>query len=876
MKRLIYIILTASGLFLCLNLTAQEKTYNAGHLNPTPPTINGLFNDEAWQKVSWQDDFTQREPYEGKKPSQKTVFKILYDNDFLYLAIRAYDSHPDSIVERLSRRDNRQGDNIGVHIDSYNDNRTAFVFNVSAAGVKSDWITSDDGDNQDDNWDPIWYVETKTDSLGWTAEIKIPFTQLRFSKKGSQNWGLQIRRNIYRYDEEVHWKLIPKDAGGWVSRFGELTGMDHIEPQKEKSITPYTVTEMETFKEVPENPFKTSGRSSKLNAGLNGKIGITNNLTLDMAINPDFGQVEADPSQVNLTAYETYFEEKRPFFIEGSSIMNFRVMPVGNFMNDNLFYSRRIGRTPHHYPDTENEEYVKRPDNTTILGAFKLTGKSKNGWSIGILESMTEREQAKISDGNNSYHEPVEPLANYFLGRVQKDFNEGNTILGGMLTATNRKIDSKQLEFLHDQAYTGGINFKHQWQDKKYTLTARGIFSHLRGDEEAILRTQTASARYYQRPDADYVTLDSSRRSLTGHGGSLMFAKFGKGNFQYGAFLNWKSPGLELNDMGYQRDADQLSEIAFVTYRSLEPFSIFRSFRASVNQWQIWDYGGNSMVTGGNINVNVDFKNYWEFGFGVNGGASSLSKTALRGGPYLRTPANLNYWWSVNSDHRKDFRISAGNNQEWSKYGHAHDNVFWANISYRPMNTLDISLNPSVSFSQNKLQYISTEEFREQNRYIMGSIERTTVSMSLRMSLSLTPELSIQYWGQPFIATGDYNNLKRIKNSTAADYKNRFHTFEEDQVHYVEGDEFYEIDENRDGEVDYSIGDPNFKAFQFKSNLVARWQYRPGSTIYLVWSQNRDKYISDGAFRMQQDFNRLSRIFPHNIFLVKMTYRLGL
>src|SRR6056297_1436820 len=326
MQRLQSVLLLFIFIGISTSIISQDKTYKVHKLIDAPRLIDGQFDDTAWQQLSWSDDFTQREPYQGNKPSEETVFKILYDDNFLYVAIRAYDSQPDSIVRRLSRRDNREGDNISVHIDSYNDNRTAFVFNVSAAGVKSDWITSDDGNNRDDNWNPIWHVKTNLDSLGWTAEMKIPFTQLRFSKKGEQKWGLQITRHIYRYDEDVHWKLIPQDAGGWVSQFGIMNGMDNIEPQKEKSITPYTVAKLERFKKEKNNPFKSDGQSTNLNAGLNGKFGVTNNLILDLAINPDFGQVEADPSQVNLSAYETYFEEKRPFFIEGNNIMKFRLM----------------------------------------------------------------------------------------------------------------------------------------------------------------------------------------------------------------------------------------------------------------------------------------------------------------------------------------------------------------------------------------------------------------------------------------------------------------------------------------------------------------------------------------------------------------------
>ena len=864
-------------IFFCsFDSIAQEKTYKVNQLNDAPPTIDGVTKEKAWKKIEWKDNFTQREPYEGRAPSQKTEFKILHDDNFLYIAVRAYDSSPDSIVQRLSRRDNHEGDNISVHIDSYNDNRTAFVFNVSAAGVKSDWITSNDGNNRDDNWNPIWHVKTNIDNLGWTAEMKIPFTQLRFSKKGEQKWGLQITRHIYRYDEEVQWELIPKDAGGWVSQFGIMNGMDNIEPQKEKSITPYTVAKLERFKKEIDNPFRSDGQSTNLNAGLNGKFGVTNNLTMDLAINPDFGQVEADPSQVNLSAYETYFEEKRPFFIEGNNIMKFRLMQFGDFMADNLFYSRRIGSSPHYKPDLEDDEYMNKPDNTSILGAAKLTGKTKQGWSVGILESMTQRERAEISDGANSRFETIEPLSNYFLTRVEKDFNEGNTLLGGIFTSTTRKIESEHLNFMHDQAYTGGLNFQHQWKDKTYFVGARSIFSHVRGDEEAILNTQQSSARYYQRPDASYVNVDSSRNSLSGHGGSLMFAKFGKGHFQYGVFFNWKSPGLELNDMGYQQDADQLSQLAFTSYRSLEPFSIFRSFNVNINQWQIWDYAGNSMVTGGNMNMNMNFKNYWSLGYGVNANSASLSKTALRGGPYLKTPASLSYWWYMNSDQRKKFRISFGNNQGWNKNGHSHHNNIWADLSYRPHNAIDITISPSVNFSENKLQYVSTEKYNKKERYVMASINRTTVKMSLRLNFSLTPNLSIQYWGQPFIATGDYKNFKRITNSTAENYDNRYTTFESNQINYIEEDELYEFDENIDGTTDYSIGNPNFKVFQLKSNFVARWEYTPGSTIYLVWSQNKNDYITDGPFQFKEDFKHLSKIFPHNVFLIKFTYRLGL
>ena len=543
-------------------------------------------------------------------------------------------------------------------------------------------------------------------------------------------------------------------------------------------------------------------------------------------------------------------------------------------MNDSPTYSRRIGRSPHHHPSTTTGEYARTPDNTSILGALKLTGKTSDGWSVGVMESMTAKEQATIRTESQSRHETVEPLTNYFLGRLQKEFNEGQTMVGGIFTATNRKIEADHLNFLHDQAYTGGVNFKHRWNDRNYMFAFRGIVSHVRGSQQAITRTQRSSARYYQRPDAPHLNLDSSRTSLSGHGGSMMFAKFGKGHIRYGLFFNWKSPGLEINDMGYQREADQISELFWGQYRIWEPFSIFRNLFVNLNQWRIWDYHARHLVTGGNINIHTQFKNYWELSFGVNTNSPSYSKTALRGGPMLKEPASLNYWANMETDDRKKLSFGLGNSQSWSRYNHGHHNSIWADISYRPHNTLKLTLSPSLNLQQNNMQYVDTKKYNLQDRYIMASIDRTTLSLSLRMNFSLTPNLSLQYWGQPFIATGNYSDFKRITSPDAKGYQQRFQTFSEDQITLQ--DKEYTIDENRDGTMDYTIADPDFNVLQFKSNLVARWEYTPGSTLFLVWSQNRNGFHPTGRFAFQNDFQDLFSIYPQNVFLVKFTYRLGL
>ncbi len=859
---------------ICLSqLAVAQKNYKA-EFTDQKPKIDGVITDAAWEKAVWINEFTQHDPYEGKSPSQKTVFKIVYDNDNIYMAVRAYDTEPEKIERQFSRRDNLNGDYIRIIFDSYHDKRTAFCFSVSAAGVKEDAVISNDGDNRDNNWDPIWYVKTKIDDQGWTAELKIPLTQLRFSKNGKQLWGLQIERYIYRLQETNQWKLIPKDAGGYVSQFGKLSGMDDIDPKKEASLTPYIVTSVETFEKVTDNPFKKKGYNFRFNGGLNGKLGITNNLTLDMAINPDFGQVEADPSQVNLTAYETFFEEKRPFFIEGSNIMNFRLMPMGNFMTDNLFYSRRIGRNPHYYPDLEDDEYADAPQNTSILGAFKLTGKTKDGWSVGILESITEKEYVEISDGDKSYYKNTEPLTNYFLSRVERDFNDGSTRLGGIFTATNRKIDADHLAYLHDGAYTGGMNFAHQWDNKTYVFKARSVFSYVTGSAEAITNTQNSSTHYFGRPDASHLNIDTTRNSLTGYGTSIMVGKMGKGNLRYALFLNMKSPELNMNDMGYQREADHLSELFWLQYRLLEPVWIFRSFHANINQWEVHDFDGTRLTSGGNYSLSMQMKNYWWIHFGTSGNLERLSKTSLFGGPYLKLPYSLNNWISVSSDSRKKLRVSFGGSSNISGDSDREYYNVWTNITYKPHQMVDLSLNPSVSYNDNNLQYVAQETYLDEDAYIMGHIKQTTVRMSLRANISITPELSIQYWGQPFISAGKYFEFKRITDPRADTYNDRFTQFNENQI--VLNDGAYDVDENLDGSVDYSFSKPDFNVMDFISNLVIRWEYSPGSAIYLVWTQNRSESTSEGAFKFTQNTNDLFAVSPNNVFLIKATYRLGL
>ena len=855
---------------------AQDQTYITKKIEGHPPEIDGQMNEASWNLVDWGGNFTQSQPYEGQLPSQPTYFKILYDDNNLYVGVMAYDSVPSEIVKRMSRRDGFEGDFVEINIDSHFDKMTAYSFTVNAAGVKGDELISDDGNNWDQTWDPIWYTKTSINDTGWTAEMRIPFSQLRFGAKDVHTWGIQFTRRLFRKDERSIWQFIPQEDNAWVSRFGELQGIKGIEPKRQIDLIPYIVAQQEYYEQEEDNPYAT-GKDGKLNVGMDGKIGVTNDLTLDFTINPDFGQVEADPSEVNLTAYETFFREKRPFFIEGNNIYNFQITGGGNqFSRDNLFYSRRIGRQPHYYPDLEDNEYADVPANSTILGAFKLSGKTKKGWSVGIMESVTQREMAEISYEGGKRKEEVEPLTNYVVARLEKDINKGNTVVGGMFTSTNRKIDNPSIDYIPKNAYSGGFNLKHFWKDKSWMFAVRTVFSSIYGDTVSMVNLQESPVRYFQRPDASYLKVDSTRSSLQGHGGSVEIGKVGEGHWRFVTWVTWRSPGLELNDVGYLRSADEVQQVAWASYRIWEPFSIFRRINFNFNQWTGWDFGGRNTYYGGNVNMNTQLKNHWHFGSGLNMDGPSISKSDLRGGPSLKYPGGWNYWIFASSDSRKKFKAEVS----FSQYQNFNNTATFRNygfeLIFRPSNIIKLSVEPFYSTNIYNLQYVETAEFNGEDRYITSFINQETFGLEGRIDLNITPDLTIQYFGQPFMSSGNYTKFNRVTQAQADDYYDRFHVFTDEEITYNSDDELYLVDENNDGVTDYEFGNPNFDFLQFRSNLVLRWEYVPGSTLYLVWSQGRTDVTSQGDFNFGHNWDNLFDIHPHDVILVKFSYRLAL
>ena len=852
-----------------------KKSYVTLGIRPeSAPVIDGTLSDPVWEKVPWGGDYIEFQPDENTDPSVATEFKILYDPKNLYIAFRCHDPEPDKIERRLSRRDGFAGDWVEVNIDSYNDKRTAFSFSITAAGVKGDEFISNNGNNWDSSWNPIWYAKTQIDSAGWTAEIRIPLSQLKFSDAPEQVWGLQSTRRFFREEERSLWQRKPIDQPGWVSEFGELKGLKNLESQKQLEIQPYTVAQSRSFEPQEGNPFE-DGSDVTLTAGLDAKIGITNDLTLDLTINPDFGQVEADPSAIALDGFQIFFREQRPFFVENKNIFNYPVSQsiAGNtFGSDNVFYSRRIGRDPQGYPEVTGDEYVDIPENTPILGAAKFSGKTRSGWSLGVLESVTARRVAVVDNLGDRRKEMVEPLTNYLVGRIQKDFNEGDTYFGTMVTATNRESLPSAMDFLHTAAYTGGMDFKHQWNNRDWYLEGSLVWSHVQGSQQAIRLTQESITHLFQREGASHVEVDPSRTSLTGTGGNFQLGKVGNGHWRFESGATWRSPQLELNDIGFQRQADDLRHYTWVAYQSLKPDKTFRRFGINYNHWAVWDFGGYMNNLRFNANSWQNWANNWFTNIGFNYAPMQYSNFALRGGPRLRVSPEYSFWNSVNSDRRKKLRFNA-----FYSGRSALDNSFRrfsleAGVTYQPTNALQLSVSPTLSLNNDRLQWVNNIDMDGQTRYLNGTISQETLSLSLRLNYTINPNLTIQYWGQPFISQGTYSEFKAITDPVAEYFEDRFRPYGPQEITLVE--EVYQVDENLDGQTDFTFDNPDFSFVQFRSNLVIRWEYIPGSELFLVWSQD---ITTSGDPSLDLLPNLESNIFGNglasNIFLLKATYR---
>lgn len=873
--------LMCSSLLAQAPITIEKKQYHTKPVENTAIKLNGQLDEPAWQQVEWSSEFIERQPDQGTPPSQQTQFKVVFDEKHLYLGFRCFDSAPDSIIRRMSRRDQFPGDWVEVNIDSYHDLRTAFSFTFSVSGVRGDEYITSNGNDWDGSWNPIWDGASNVDAQGWTAEIKIPFSQLRYGAQAEPVWGIQVQRRIFRKEERSTWQHIPQNAGGWVSEFGELHGLRNLPSNRQVELAPYVVAKTDRFERQEGNPFA-DGSTNKITAGLDGKVGVTRDLILDFTINPDFGQVEADPGAVRLDGYQVFFQERRPFFVESRNLFDYQLTGSeagGDYDGDLLFYSRRIGGAPHGYPNLKNGEHADVPQNTSILGATKFSGKTAKGVSIGILESVTQREQARIDLNGERRKEVVEPLTNFFLGRLMKDFDQGNTIIGGVFSAVNREPG---LDLLHRSAYSGGLDFQHFWKNRWWYVRGNAIFSRVEGTKEAILETQTAFEHYFQRTNARHLEVDSTRTSLTGTGGTFRLGKIGGkpdswgGVFKFETGATWRSPELELNDAGFLQAADEINHFTWAGYQLQKPFSVFRNARINYNHWARWDFGGQFLYSAFNTNLHGWFRNNWRIGSGLTYNPLDISNNALRGGSSLRRPAGLGNFAYINSDDRKKVFVGAEAFHAWG-FGHAvrvQNFAVWT--TFQPLNAMQLNLSPSYNRSWRKQdQFVAQANFGAERRTIVSEVEQRSFSLTARLSYNITPDLTIQYYGQPFIFRALYKNYGFVTNPLHEEYDARFHRYADGEIKLNAADYVFSVDENRDGQTDYTFNRPDFNYIQFRSNLVIRWEYIPGSELFLVWSQGSTPNAGSDLNTplVNSLFDNVFDKKARNVLLVKCTYR---
>jgi len=852
-------------------------------------TLDGRLDETAWQRAEAARDFVQSWPNPGEPGTDPTEVRVVYDENALYVAVRAFDSAPDSIAAQLARRDagGIYSDWIHVIVDSYYDRRTAFRFTVNPKGVQKDVYTSNDG-NEDTNWDAVWEVATRTDSLGWVAEYRIPLSQLRFGSApaGQERvWGFQVMRDVARRNERVSFSPWVPDGRGFVSRFGDLTGLVDIPQPQRLEVVPYASTKVTSAPMAPgdaNNPFY-SRTDAKPSLGADVRYGLPAGLTLTATINPDFGQVELDPAVVNLSAFEISFPEKRPYFLEGSDIFRFGQLRMHNDYGGQTFlYTRRIGRAPSRFPSGPGVDYVDMPEQTTIAGAAKVTGKI-GPWTMGLMNALTAEERARVAgpSGIVDSSTAVEPMTNVLAGRVRREFRRGQSIIGGMGTVMNRRQSEVFTNRLSTSSGFAGVDFEHRWSEGKYAVSGFSVTSRVNGSEAVISNIQRAPAHYFQRPDATALVLDPNRTSLTGHYNEVAFSKTGP---WFGSVaVKEVSPGFEINDVGFHGRVDYRAVSPFWGYQSNARKQYTQNYFAGIWSNHAWNFDGTPIFQSTGGSANATFNNFWSAGINGNVGLGSFDDRLLRGGPLARPPRNyrVNAW--LNSDTRRKVWFNP-----WVNYAdHVGDDSWSASgglyVETRPTSNLHVTLGPNYSRQISTSQYVWSEADANAaatygRRYVFGNLDQTTVSMDARVNWTLSPKLSLQSYVQPFVAVGQYRDFKEFTAPRGFDFA--VYGRDKGTITSTANAEGVIVDHTVDPDAGgpspaFTFRNPNFNVHSLRGNAVLRWEYRPGSTLFFVWQQQRSGASSAFDFDTQRDVGAIFRERPTNIFLIKAAYWLS-
>lgn len=861
-------------------IESDLKRINAKRVEAGSITIDGLLDEAAWESAEVASGFIQLSPNPGDPATERTEVWVLYDDNAIYVGARMYDSAPDSIAATLFRRDGSgYSDWISVGIDSYNDRRTAFVFYVSPRGVRRDMMIFND--NQfDENWDAVWEADANMNEESWTAEMRIPLSQLRYNgdnESHTRSWGINFMREIARKGESSFWSPVPAETSAIVSRSGRLENIRGLPGSRRLEVLPYASVQLDRTPGDPQNPFY---RQHDLGYNIGGdvKYGIGSNLTLTATINPDFGQVEVDPAVVNLSAFESFFPERRPFFLEGSEIFNFGHSSNFNLGNTpRILHTRRIGRSPQGRVPGD-AQFSDVPSQTPIAGAVKLSGKTSGGWSVGMLNALTLGQDARYSpDGETVEYVLVEPLSNYTVGRVQRDFRGGQTVTGLMVNSLQRNLETDALqEILTDRALTGGLDVEQSWSDRKYRINGLITGSYISGEPAVIEEIQRSSARYYQRPDAGHLELDPGKTDLTGIYSDLMFTTETREWFTQFR-TNHVSPGYEVNDMGFQSAADRRIFTGRISRRQQSPIGMFRNFNVRMMGGAAWNTAGDPLENLLGAGGSFSFQNFWTLHFNVQKGIRAQNDRLTRGGPLTAEPSTNSYSLSIGSDQRKDLRISTNLFHRRTELDEQRTRLSLS-FRYRPTQAATITIRPRLSRNHNATQYVTTvADSRASdtfgNRYVFADLDQTTVSASIRLDWTFTPDLSLQLFAQPFISAGQFSRFKELDRPKSLSYS----VYGEDigTIEFLEESRRYRIHPDGSEEGEFQIGEPDFNFRSLRGNAVLRWEFRPGSTLFLVWQQTRDSREQTGLFNFGNDMADLFQSPASHTFLFKLSYWLG-
>ena len=863
-----------------------------------PITVDGILTDAAWRTSRPVSGFVQQKPVEGQPAEYQTEVAVVYDDEALYVAAHMYDPAPASIARQLFRRDgDGNADWFAVGFDPRLDRRTAYVFWLTAAGVQKDAYLFNDKDS-DDAWDAVWESAVRVDSTGWTAELRIPLSQLRYeTAPGERTWGINFARFRVASNEESHFALMSQLQQGLVSQFGLMTGLRTEHAPRRLELRPYAVGGGDFSRQVPGNPFF-DGRTATRRAGLDMRYGLGSSFTLDATVNPDFGQVEADPAVINLTAFETFFPERRPFFVEDARIFDFALSGG----NNRLFYGRRIGRAPTgRAPD--GADHVDMPEAATILGAAKLTGRTSSGLSIGAITAVTREEQGRAAyAGTGEIRRFVaEPATVHSAVRARQDLAGGASTIGAIATLQARRLPGdRSFAFLPTTAMSGGVDWEHQWQNRTYAFFGYVAASRVAGDSLAMIRIQRSSTHYFQRPDARRLGVDSAAGSLAGIDWRMTLEKRRGTHWTGSVWAAQVTPGFEVNDLGFSGRQEVLDGGARVQYRDITPGTVFRSYRITASTFHNWTHDvledawsarswGDGHVSGSvSLSTNATLLNYWDLESTITWRPELADRNGTRGGPMMLTPRSWQWTGKVSTDSRRAVAFEPALTIERRADGAGWRQLAGLDVTWRPSPMLLLSVEPQFERNRIGAQYVTTSTSLPYTptfgaRYLFADLDRTELSVPTRLNVTMSPRLTLQLFAQPLLSAGNYLKYKQLAAARTFSF-----------VAFTEGDYAAAgggtcaggrtcqdatgrrlVDFDGNGTSDLSFTDRDFNIRSLIGNAVLRWEYRPGSTLYLVWQRQQEDAGTE-PFSLGRDARGLLAAEARNVFLLKVSYWLGL